>query len=105
LSWSVSEQKVRDYLLNVAHPVGGPKARFFQSRGFSPANWQVLAVALRQRPADNPVAVTEHTAYGRKLIVRCHINTPDGSNPCIRTVWMVELRAPARLVTAYPQGV
>ena len=53
LNWTVSEQKVRAYLLNTVHPVGGPKARFFLSRGFSVTAWQVLTAALRQHPIDN----------------------------------------------------
>lgn len=104
MSWEVSEQKVRMYLLNINHPVGGPKARFFLARGFLETEWQVLDKALRRHPVDNPIEGTEQTDYGLKLTVRCHVQTPDGTNPCIRTVWMVEAGASPRLVTAYPSG-
>lgn len=102
MNWWVSEQKIRTYLLNINHRVGGPKARFFLARGFAEAAWQLLGEALRRHPVDNPIESEEQTRYGMKLVVRCQIQTPDGSNPCIRTVWMVETGAPARLVTAYP---
>lgn len=39
----VTEKKVCDYLLNSSHPVGGPKAAWFASIGYTVENWQVLA--------------------------------------------------------------
>jgi hypothetical protein len=78
LSWEVSEQKVRLYLLNINHPIGGAKARFFLARGFTLASWQGLGAALREHPVNNPI---------------------EGEQ---RTVWMMEFGTPARLVTAYP---
>jgi hypothetical protein len=38
----VTEEKVHDYLLNPNHPVGGPKAAWFASIGYSIDNWQDL---------------------------------------------------------------
>jgi hypothetical protein len=35
----VTEEKVRDYLLNPNHPVGGPKAAWFASIGYSIDNF------------------------------------------------------------------
>jgi hypothetical protein len=97
------EQKVRRYLLDPDHPVGGPKARFFLARGFADSKWQVLAAALRHHRTENPVAQTISTTYGEKQVIRCRIQTPDGLDPCIRTVWMVEAGQSPRLVTAYPK--
>ena len=102
--WTTSEAKLRMYLLNLTHLDGGSKARFFLARGFTVAEWRVLDAALTRHPADNPVEHEEQTEFGRKLTVRCKLKTPDGSDPCIRTVWMVEADTPARLVTAYPSG-
>jgi hypothetical protein len=102
LSWEVSEQKIRLYLLNINHPVGGAKARFLLARGFSVARWQDLGAALRGHAVSNPIESEQETGFGRKVTVRCQIRTPDGSNPCIRTVCMVESEMPPRLVTAYP---
>ncbi len=40
-------------------------------------------------------------AYGEKRVYRCSIITPDGRDPCIRTVW--QLRSGDYWpVTAYP---
>ncbi|WP_156630179.1 DUF6883 domain-containing protein [Methylobacterium sp. Leaf112] len=98
----VSEAKVRDYLLATSHPDGRGKATFFLARGFTPQDWHEMADALRAQGSENPVERYESTPYGRKIIVRCHMVTPDGRNPCILTVWMEEDGKPIRLVTAYP---
>jgi len=39
-----------------------------------------------------------------KAMVRCQLRPPDGTNPCILTVWMVEASGTPRLVTADPSG-
>ena len=78
MSWEVSERKIRAYLLNINHRVGGPKARFFLARGFAEGAWQVLDEALRRHPVDNPIESEEQTNYGLKVVVRCQIQTPDG---------------------------
>ncbi len=102
MNWAVSEQKIRRYLLNINHPIGGAKAQFLLARGFSVARWRDLGAALRDHPVNNPVESEQDTEFGRKVTVRCQISTPDGSNPCIRTVWMIEPETSPRLVTAYP---
>jgi hypothetical protein len=99
---TVPEAKIADYLLDSNHPVGGPKAKFFTSFGFSRSDRPGMAVALAEHPLRNAVEETIATNYGQKHVVRCSVATPDGRNPCIVTVWMKEGDAPARLVTAYP---
>jgi hypothetical protein len=39
---TLDDAKISQYLLNPAHPVGGSKAKFFLSRGFTQANWTEL---------------------------------------------------------------
>jgi len=94
--------KITDYLLNQNHSLGGSKAQFFLSFGFSSAQWQELAAALSEHAARTPAVETIPVAYGMKYLVRCGLQTPDGRNPCIVTVWMKDSDAPPRLVTAYP---
>lgn len=99
----VEEKKVRDYLLNVAHPDGGPKAKFFMAHGFDLAAWMVMRDALIDHGGNNRVTKTTQTEWGIRYQVDCHCPTPDGVNPCIRSVWeiSIEMTAP-RLLTAYP---
>jgi hypothetical protein len=42
------QSKIIEYLLNPAHPDNSGKALFFQSLGFRPEEWQVLADAFRK---------------------------------------------------------
>jgi filamentous hemagglutinin len=91
-------------LLNINHRDGGSKARFFITKGFSANLWRVFAEAVARHPIDNPIQATEATEFGLKVMVRCRLTTPDGSDPCILTVWMLEDTGLPRLVTAYPSG-
>ena len=99
----VEEPKVTGYLLNSDHPVGGPKARFFLSRGFQLADWEGLADALRLHAQNNPISGIRTTQFATSYSLDCHLVTPDRSSPCIRTVWEVRAddRRP-RLITAHP---
>ena len=45
----VEKKKITGYLLNVAHPDGAGKSRFFSSLGFTIDNWQQLADALTEQ--------------------------------------------------------
>lgn len=45
----VTQEKIRDYLLNAAHPDNGGKAAFFVALGFRAEDWPALAA----RPARN----------------------------------------------------
>jgi hypothetical protein len=100
----ISWRKVRDYLLNVNHRDGGPKARFFLAKSFSVGAWRTFADAIVRHRVDNPIQETDAMEFGLKVTVRCRLRTPDGRDPCILTVWMVEDAGTPRLVTAYPSG-
>jgi hypothetical protein len=43
---TVPLDKIRTYLLNVSHPVAGPKARWFRSLGYDPSDPERLAASL-----------------------------------------------------------
>ena len=98
----VAAAKTRDYLLNPTHPDGHDKAVLFASFGFRRENWQMLATALARHPVDNPVFKRVTSDFGMKYVVRCNIVSPDGRNPCIQSVWMVDNGAAIpRLISAY----
>lgn len=99
----VEEPKVLEYLLNLVHPDGASKARFFLARGFAPNAWQTMRDALIAQGRDNRVTKVTETRWGSRYQVDCHCPTPDGSNPCIRSVWEISNDGPCpRLLTAYP---
>jgi hypothetical protein len=62
----VSEDKIKGYLLNPAHPDGAGKAKFFMSLGFRADQWNVLAAALRNMVEESPVADQVASTHGRK---------------------------------------
>jgi hypothetical protein len=100
---SVSYSKVYDYLLNPMHPDNSGKAQFFVGFGFTSLRWDILRDALQAHPLSNLVANTIGTPHGMKYDVRCHVQSPDGRNPCIRSIWIIESHVgpDPRLVTAY----
>jgi hypothetical protein len=58
---------------------------------------------LKRHGLENPVAEATSSPHGTKYLVACHIVTPDGRNPCIRSVWIDEGDQQPRLVTAHPR--
>lgn len=99
----VSEAKVTDYLLNATHALGKSKAAYFGRFGFSADRHVALLEALLAHPQNNPVVAVTTNAFGIKSVVECRLKTPDGRDPCIRSVWFLENQSKLqRLVTAYP---
>lgn len=99
----VPRNKVENYLLDSAHPVGGGKAQFFIRFGFRREEWTVLADALRRHASDNPVADSVSDADGVTYLVEGQLETPSGRKPRLRSVWLIETGELApRFITAYP---
>lgn len=99
----VTREKIVDYLLCAEHPDGSSKARFFRCFGFSLENWSVLAEALRKHGLENKIVNAVESPFGWRYIVEGKIMSPDGRNPGVRTVWIIEKGESApRLITAHP---
>jgi hypothetical protein len=100
----VEHEKVRDYLLNPAHPDGFGKAEFYTAMGFRRETWQVLAGALRQVAVNSPVTKSMTSIHGHKYIVDGLLQAPSGRTAMVRTVWIVDTgKDTPRLITAYPR--
>ena len=99
----VPRNKVENYLLHLAHPVGGGKAQFFLRFGFRREDWNILADALRRHARENPVAHSVADADGVTYLVEGPIQTPSGRAPRVRSVWLMETGELApRFISAYP---
>lgn len=95
------ERKLRDYLLSESRTEG--KAAFFVKFGFAAADWEILREALLLHASTNEVASAIRSPHGVKYIVEGALHTPDGRNPEVRAVWIIENGTVGpRLVTAYP---
>ena len=100
----VPENKILQYLLNLNHPGGQNKARFFARFGFTQKTIYEFKNALLEICRDNQVLTVITTQFGSKYIIEGKLKTPDGRNPIITTVWIVENNSKIpKLVTAYPK--
>ena len=98
----VTREKLCDYLLNPAHPVGGPKAAWFASIGYTLQSWEHLRDDLLRVARSCNEFVPKSSPYGVKYETEGEIGC-DGYRPAIvLAVWIVEEKSPPRLVTAYP---
>lgn len=99
----VAQEKIRDYLLNAAHPDNGGKAAFFLSLGFHRDDWITLAAAFRELAETTEVGESLESPHGQKYILIGPIRSPSGKTPSVRMIWIVDRGEDTpRLVTAYP---
>lgn len=99
----VAESKVVRYLLSADHPDGRSKATFFADFGFRAQQWGAFAKALLDHGSSGDVAAVSTSGYGTRYSVDGAIETPDGRDPRIRTVWITDSAdAAPRLITAHP---
>lgn len=103
-SATLADEKITRYLLDPSRSAeAAAKAQFFTAFGFSRAIWSELKRALLAHPLTNAVASQTVNPYGIKYTVSCMLASPDGRNPCVISVWIVEPPDPdPRFVTAYP---
>jgi hypothetical protein len=99
----ISMSKLRGYLLSSEHAHGRHKAAFFREFGFSIANSEALASALRLHADKHEVAKVEDSPYGKRYVLDGSLAALDGRNPLVRAVWFIETgKDTPRFVTAYP---
>ena len=99
----IAREKITRYLLNHNHPDGESKAVFFTRFGFDVEHWDTFAESLRLHGATQRVVDVSEGDWGITYVVDGKIETPDGRNPRIRTVWIVsEFSDTPKLVTAFP---
>lgn len=99
----VEREKITDYLLSTTNQRGRNKAVFFLSFGFSIDESQDFAEALRLQGTGHEVVRVVENPHGPRYHVDGRLETPDGRNPQVRTVWQVDVGSDyPRLITAYP---
>jgi len=89
-------------LLDPEHPVGGPKAIYFRSRGYDLADAGALVATLRRLAEQGVVTDAETTVWGTKYLVVGTLTAPDGKPITLGSVWIVSGEGAPVLVTAYP---
>ena len=99
----VGREKITDYLLSPSHPDGAGKAAFFTGYGFRAEEWEVFTRVLRKHGQTHPVIKVVDSDFGSRYAIDGILETPDGRQPFVRTVWILEKGSTEpRLVTAYP---
>ena len=99
----ISKEKLTDYLLSTAHPVGRSKANFFQALGFHKNSVTLLQKGLEEIAQSGQTVETIGTPYGLKQVIEGIIDTPSQKQVKIKTVWMESIPEKVlRFVTAYP---
>ncbi len=99
----VEGEKIIGYLLNLNHPYGATRARFFVALGFTVESWSLFADALREHGRAHQVVASSETGYGPRYVVEGDLRSPSGAQVPIRSVWQFDHGSIApRLITAYP---
>ena len=98
----IAPEKLRDYLLNVAHKRGGTKAKLLARFGYTASNWKRLEKDIRAY-LDGEVDAVRMTAYGARYEIRMTLQTPTGESLTVRTIWQIDDGTDhPRLITLYP---
>ncbi|TMK84002.1 MAG: hypothetical protein E6G57_15340 [Actinobacteria bacterium] len=99
----VDAVKVYDYALNPDHPVGGDKARVFESAlGFTRSNADLLIGEIRAGVLSRPAQPGIADEFGARFTVDIPVVGPNGSSAVVRTGWIYDPESEfPRLVTLF----
>jgi len=96
-------RKFTDYLFNLEHKAGGPKARFFiDELGISPGDWKFLANQIERGMISAPIYRAVLKTHGFSHGAYVLVTGRNGKRAVLETGWIIEAGQPARFVTAYP---
>ena len=99
----VDPRKISKYLLDATHPVGGPKVAFFIGFGFRADDPATMIAALLEHARAHDAMDLPSTPHGAKHVVTGELRSPDGTNPTIRSIWIIDAgQSIPRFVTAVP---
>ncbi len=99
----MSREKITEYKLYTNHAIGQNKAEFFTAFGFYIEDIEIFRKALIQHSVLREVDSKQSSHFGIKYKLLCEIQTPDGRNPCIVTVRIIDAKTNVpSLITAYP---
>jgi len=99
----IDPSKIRDYLLDLDHPIGRSKAALFLSLGYTRVHWTRLAHDLVWHAREYGAYEVQPNAYGLKYMVSGILRGPLGRSALLESVWIIlDGEDFPRLVTAYP---
>ncbi|MDM8161339.1 hypothetical protein QUH73_16070 [Labilibaculum sp. K2S] len=99
------ENKVRNYLLNIGHPDGKSKAKFFiENLGIERNDWKYLSDQIEGGMKTALLYRIKNSKYGINHGAIMEIIGRNGRTAIIETGWMIKNNESAYLVTAYPHS-
>ena len=101
---NIDPKKLRDYLLNLAHPEGATNAQYLSEMGYNQENYHILEVDLRNQHLICDEQPGKVSIYGKKYEIVAPLIGPNGKKRGIRSVWMIRKGDTiARLITLIPE--
>jgi hypothetical protein len=101
----IAPEKLRDYLLNLAHRRGSSKARLLLSCGYRFEAWQVLEADLRSQHLIAEFTSVKDNPHGRRFEIQAPLATPSGRQIVFRSIWQIDRGNDVpRLITMYPSN-
>jgi hypothetical protein len=98
----VRVEKITDYLLNLNHPDGRPKALFFIANGLNGSSPEPFITLLYKHFETNSNNLILETQFGTKFIIEGNMTMPNGSIHLLRSIWIREHENKfIKFVTAY----
>lgn len=96
-------EKLTDYLLNVDHPDGGPKARVLAHAGFCVEAPEEFEQALREQHLTREARQGKPSPFGTKYEITGRLTGPSGE-VFVTSVWIVlHGETTPRLITVVPE--
>ncbi|MBC2265067.1 hypothetical protein HCB37_11130 [Listeria booriae] len=87
----IDPKKLTEYALNLDHPVGGNKARVFESvLGFNKSNADDLMNQIYKKLPDSDAVLGKIDQYGQRYTVDLEIIGPNGKTATVRTGWILK---------------
>ena len=88
---TINPNKLTGYALNPEHPVGGNKAKVFESAlGYNQSNADELIQQVYQKLPQNEAVLGTLDQYGQRYTVNMPITGPNGNTVNVRTGWIIK---------------
>ncbi|WP_370581373.1 DUF6883 domain-containing protein [Snodgrassella alvi] len=82
----IDPNKVTSYALNTEHPVGGNKAKVFESAlGYNQSNANDLISKIQSRAKTNTAILGKADNHGQRITIDMPITGPNGKTATVRT--------------------
>ena len=86
----INPKKLTAYALNPEHPVGGNKAKVFESAlGYNLSNWEELMSQVYDKLPVTEAELGTLDSYGQRYTVDMPITGPNGNTVNVRTGWII----------------